>query len=85
MHTDLASNAQFFLGEIAYKQKQYDQAVSEYDKVLSTYPRASRSFPRTSAKAWPSLSWARRLRRRELRDVIKRYPNTEEDASLAPS
>src|SRR6267143_5339558 len=43
--TDLASNAQFFLGEIAYKQKQYDQAVSEYDKVLSTYPKSFKVVP----------------------------------------
>src|SRR5580693_9286250 len=36
--TDLASNAQFYLGEIAYSQRQYDLAVGEYDKVLTTYP-----------------------------------------------
>src|SRR6202051_5271595 len=33
--TDLAGNAQFYLGEIAYSQKNYDQAVTEYDKVLT--------------------------------------------------
>src|SRR5439155_1684707 len=32
--TDLASNAQFYLGEIAYSQKNYDLAVAEYEKVL---------------------------------------------------
>src|SRR5277367_4240576 len=35
--TDLASNAQFYLGEIAYSQKQYDQSVVEYDKVITNY------------------------------------------------
>src|ERR1700736_706024 len=34
-NTDLAGNTQFYLGEIAYSQKNYDQAVSEYDKVLT--------------------------------------------------
>src|SRR6202521_3315467 len=29
--TDLASNAQFYLGEIFYKQKQYGEAVTAYD------------------------------------------------------
>src|SRR5213593_764089 len=29
--TDLASNAQFYLGEIAYSQRQYSNAVSEYE------------------------------------------------------
>src|SRR5215468_8265513 len=38
--TDLASNAQFYLGEIAYSQKQYGNAVTEYDKVLTTYPKS---------------------------------------------
>src|SRR5271168_646835 len=33
--TYLASNAQFYLGEIAYQQKQYDLAVAEYDEVLT--------------------------------------------------
>src|ERR1700688_205117 len=43
--TDLASNAQFYLGEIAYKQKQYDQAVSEFDKVLANYPKSFKLAP----------------------------------------
>src|SRR6266550_2844208 len=37
--TDLASNAQFYVGEIAYKQRNYQQAIAEYDKVLSNYPK----------------------------------------------
>src|SRR6266550_1373969 len=38
--TDLASNAQFYLGEIAYSQKNYDLAVAEYEKVLNNYPKS---------------------------------------------
>src|SRR5499425_1298685 len=38
--TDLASNAQFYLGEIAYSQHQYEQAIQEYDKVLNNYPKS---------------------------------------------
>src|SRR5690348_13185793 len=38
--TDLASNAQFYLGEIAYAQKQYQEAVSQYDRVLTNYPKS---------------------------------------------
>ena len=36
-NTDLASNAQFYLGEIAYSQKHYEQAVNEYNRVLTNY------------------------------------------------
>ena len=43
--TDLASNAQFYLGEIAYSQKQYEQAVAEYDKVLGNYPKSFKLAP----------------------------------------
>src|SRR5437762_7164401 len=39
-NTDLASNAQFYIGEIAYKQKNYQQAISEYDKVINNYPKS---------------------------------------------
>src|SRR5580704_13507340 len=43
--TDLASNAQFYLGEIAYAQKQYQDAVAEYDKVLTVYPKSFKLAP----------------------------------------
>src|ERR1700732_2466948 len=43
--TDLASNAQFYLGEIAYSQKQYQQALGEYDKVLNNYPKSFKLAP----------------------------------------
>src|SRR5271168_4720772 len=43
--TDLASNAQFYLGEIAYSQRQYDTAVAEYDKVLNNYPKSFKLAP----------------------------------------
>src|SRR5205807_4671974 len=43
--TDLASNAQFYLGEIAYSQRQYSQAAGEYDKVLTNYPKSFKLAP----------------------------------------
>ena len=43
--TDLASNAQFYLGEIAYSQRNYDQAISEYDRVLTNYPKSFKLAP----------------------------------------
>ena len=43
--TDLASNAQFYLGEIAYAQKDFNQAISEYDKVLNNYPKSFKLAP----------------------------------------
>src|SRR6201984_573612 len=43
--TDLASKAQFWVGEIAFSQHQYQQAVTEYDKVLTNYPKSFKLAP----------------------------------------
>jgi tol-pal system protein YbgF len=78
--TDLASNAQFYLGEIAYSQKNYDLAVSEYDKVLTGYPRSFKTAPARLKKALANIELGQKATGvRELREIVKRYPGTEED------
>ena len=78
--TDLASNAQFYLGEIAYSQKQYEQAVSEYDKVLSNYPKSFKLAPARLKKGMALIELGQKNPGvRELREVVKRYPGTEEE------
>jgi len=79
-NTDLAGNAQFYLGEIAYSQKQFDQAVSEYDKVLTNYPKSFKLAPAHLKKGMALLELGQKTSGvRELRDVVKRFPGTEED------
>jgi tol-pal system protein YbgF len=78
--TDLASNAQFYLGEIAYSQGKYDQAVTEYDKVLSNYPKSFKLAPAHFRKGMALIELGQKTAGvRELRDVIKRFPGTEEE------
>jgi len=78
--TDLASNAQFYLGEIAYSQRQYSQAVSEYDKVLTNYPRSFKLAPARLKKGMALIELGQKNSGvKELRDVVKRYPGTEEE------
>jgi tol-pal system protein YbgF len=78
--TDLASNAQFYLGEISYSQKNYDHAVSEYDKVISNYPKSFKLAPAQLKKAMALIQLGQKTSAvRELREVVKRYPGTEED------
>ncbi len=78
--TDLASNAQFYLGEIAYSQKQYDQAVDEYDKVLSNYPKSFKLAPARLKKGMALIEVGQKNPGvKELREVVKRYPGTEEE------
>jgi tol-pal system protein YbgF len=78
--TDLASNAQFYLGEIAFSQKQYDQAVVEYDKVLTNYPKSFKTAPAHLKKGFALIDLGQKQAGiKELREVIKRYPKTDED------
>jgi tol-pal system protein YbgF len=78
--TDLASNAQFYLGEIALSQKQYDQAIVEYDKVITNYPK---SFKLASAHLKKGLALIDLNQKsagiKELREVVKRFANSDED------
>jgi tol-pal system protein YbgF len=78
--TDLASNAQFYLGEIAYSQRNYDQAVTEYDRVLTNYPRSFKLAPARFKKGMALIELGQKNTGiRELREVVKRYPGTEEE------
>src|SRR5258705_5418310 len=76
--TDLASNAQFYLGEIAYSQHQYQQAVTEYDKVLTNYPKSFKLAPARLKKGMALIELTQKNAGvKELREVVKRYPGTE--------
>jgi tol-pal system protein YbgF len=78
--TDLASNAQFYLGEISYKQKQYADAVAAYDRVLTNYPKSFKLAPARLRKGMALIELGQKTSAvRELREVVKRYPGTEED------
>jgi len=78
--TDLASNAQFYLGEIAYSQRNYDQAVTEYDRVLTNYPKSFKLAPARFKKGMALIELGQKNTGiRELREVVKRYPGTEEE------
>ena len=77
--TDLASNAQFYLGEIAFMQNQYQQALDAYNKVIENYPK---SFKTASARMRKGFCLAELGQKaaaiRELRTVVRQYPGTDE-------
>lgn len=77
---DLASNAQFYLGEIFFAQKQYSEAIGEYDKVLDNYPKSFKLAPARLKKGMALLEMGQRSSAlRELREVVRRHPATEEE------
>ncbi|PYU83357.1 MAG: transporter [Acidobacteria bacterium] len=78
--TDLASNAQFYLGEIFYKQKQYVDAVAAYDKVLTAYPKSFKLGPARLRKGLALIELGQKTAGlRELREVVRRFPGSDED------
>src|SRR5207302_10368546 len=78
--TDLASNAQFYVGEIAYKQRNYQQAIAEYDKVLSNYPKSFKMAPARLHRGMALVELGQKSSGiRDLREVVRRFPGSEED------
>jgi tol-pal system protein YbgF len=77
--TDLASNAQFYLGEVAYNQGQFQPALDAYNKVIENYPK---SFKTASARMRKGFCLAELGQKasavRELRSVVRLYPGTDE-------
>jgi tol-pal system protein YbgF len=78
-NTDLASNAQFYLGEISFAQEQYEQALDAYTKVVDNYPK---SFKLAAARWKKSLALIETGNKpaaiRELRNVVRLFPGSEE-------
>ena len=79
-NTDLASNAQFYLGEIAYKQKNYQQAITEYDKVLNNYPKSFKLSSALLHRGTALIALGQKSSGiRDLREVVRRFPGGEDD------
>jgi len=78
--TDLASNAQFYLGEIFFAQQQYDQAIDAYGKVIENYPKSFKLAPAHLKRALALISLGEKTSGvNELRMVVKTYPGTDEE------
>jgi tol-pal system protein YbgF len=74
---DLASNAQFWIGESYYTKGDLESAVTSYRKVLSDWPDA-RKAPDAMVKLGFSLSDLKRTSeaRTTLEEVVRKYPGT---------
>jgi tol-pal system protein YbgF len=78
--TDLASNAQFYLGEIFFAQQQFDQAIDAYSKVINNYPKSFKLAPAHLKRALALISLGEKNSGvSELRMVVKSYPGTDEE------
>jgi tol-pal system protein YbgF len=78
--TDLAANAQFYIGEIYYRQKKYQEAISEYDKVINNYPNNFKMAPARLHRATAMIELGQKTSGiRELREITRLFPGSEED------
>ncbi len=79
---DLAGTAQFYLGEIAYQQKHYDDAVNAYNAVLEGFSGNPKAPAAQLHKGLALLALNKKdAGIHELRLLIQRHPRTPEAAS----
>jgi len=82
--TDLASSAQFYIGDCYYNQKNYTQAIEEYNKCLERYPNGNKLPAAQLRKGYAFLAMDQKAAGiRELRSLVTRYPNAHEAALAA--
>ena len=72
-------NAQFWIGEIYYREKWYEKAILEYQKVIENYPKGNK-VPASLLKQGLSFSNLRdkAQARLILKELVKKYPRSNE-------
>ena len=76
---DLAGNANFYLGEIAYRQKNYADAIKSYNAVLEGFTGSSKAPAAQLRKGLALLLEGKKdAGIHELRLLIQRHPQTPE-------
>ncbi len=79
--SDLAGNASFYLGEVAYRQGLYPAAIRNYDVVLEQFPGNSKAPAAELRKGEAELASSQREAGiADLRALIQRYPTSPEGA-----
>jgi tol-pal system protein YbgF len=78
-NTDLAGNSYFYLGEIQFRQGNYQQALQSYDQVLQNFPSGTKSASAQLRKGFSLIELGKQEDGVvELRHVIQRYPKSNE-------
>ncbi len=75
--TELAPNAQFYIGQIRYSQAQFDQAIQEFDKVLEAYPNNNKTADAHYMKGKTLFQLGQRTAAaKEFQAVVTDFPNS---------
>jgi len=76
---ELASNAQFYLGEILYAQGNYQDALAQYEIVMSNYPKSFKLAAAMLKKGFAEVELGMKSSGiRDLRELVRRFPGSDE-------
>ncbi len=78
-NTDLAGNCYFYLGEIQFRQQNYQQAAQSYDQVVQNFPSGNKAASAQLKKGFALVELGKQDDGvNELKHVIQRYPRSPE-------
>jgi tol-pal system protein YbgF len=82
---DLADNAQYWIGECHYAQRQYDEAIPAFQTVMAKYPDGDKVAAAMLKLAYSQIALNQKnSAQKNLEALIQRYPQSNE-ATLARS
>jgi tol-pal system protein YbgF len=74
-----ADNAQFWIGEIYYREKWYEKAILEYQKVIENYPKGNKVPASLLKQGFAFLNLGDKANSRIiLQELVRKYPQTNE-------
>ena len=74
-----ADNAQFWMGEIYYREKWYEKAILEYQKVIEKYPKGNKVTASLLKQGFAFFNLGDKSNARLiLSELIKKYPQSNE-------
>jgi len=78
-NTDLAGNCYFYLGEIQFRQANYQQAAQSYDQVLQNFPSGNKAASAQLKKGFALIELGKQDDGvTELKHLVQRYPHSPE-------
>jgi len=77
--TPLSDNAQFWIGEIAYKKHEYEAAILAYENVIKKYPNSNKLPDAILKQGLAFLELGDKIDARIiLENLVNQYPQTEQ-------
>ncbi|MBW2193487.1 MAG: tol-pal system protein YbgF, partial [Deltaproteobacteria bacterium] len=74
-----ADNAQFWLGEIYYREKWYEKAILEYQKVIEQHPKGNKMQAALLKQGFAFYNLGDKANARLiLKELIKKFPESTE-------